>query len=99
MNYTPNNTYEVLEVNAKTLNVVRGITGLPGWSNSSVATDDQNNLYVTTKSFVGGDIKIFRPNTDKKPYIEIKDPKLPVAMLVTANALWVGYYGYPFGDV
>ena len=85
--------YRVLEVNVRDFKVAREIDGLRQWNRGSVGTDDQSNLYVATKAFVGGDIKIFRPDRGTRPYIEIKDPLEPIRMLVGRNALWVGYTG------
>jgi sugar lactone lactonase YvrE len=85
--------YEVVEVDVQSLDVVREIRGLPQWPKSSVAVDDQNELYVNTKAFIGGDVKIYRPNQDKKPYLEIRDHHSPLTMLIAASALWVGYEG------
>jgi DNA-binding beta-propeller fold protein YncE len=84
--------YHVVEVDLRTGEVVRRIL-VPQWGSSSVATDDQSNVYVNTKSFVGGIVQIFRANTDTKPYIEIKDHHSPVTMLVTRGSLWIGYEG------
>jgi WD40 repeat protein len=84
--------YEVLEFNVQTLKLVREITNLPSWSRSSVATDDENVLYVNTKSLIGGDIKLYRPG-ETKPSIEIKDHHSPVAMTVASGSLWVGFEG------
>src|SRR5690348_10300422 len=50
--------YNVVEVNVQSGEVVREIR-VPQWSDSSVATDDQDNLYVNTKSFIGGNVEIF----------------------------------------
>lgn len=85
--------YHVIELNVQSAEIVRHLQ-LPQWPNSSVATDDHNDLYVNTKSFVGGDIKIFSDNiAETKPYLEIKDHHTPLTMLVTRNALSVGYEG------
>ena len=35
-----------------------------------MTTDDQNYLYVNTPAFLGGDIKIYSPNADRKPFLE-----------------------------
>ncbi|MGA8533907.1 MAG: WD40 repeat domain-containing protein [Candidatus Tumulicola sp.] len=86
-------SYNVVEVNVQSLETIREIRDLPQWSHSSVATDDQNNLYVNTKAFIGGDVRIFRPDTETKPYIEIKDHHSPLTTLVARDALWVGYEG------
>ena len=86
--------YQVLEVNLPNFAVVRTIR-VPQWSNSSVAIDDQNELYVNTKSFVGGDVKIFRDNSETKPYLEIKNAASPLTIYIGGNALWVGFKG-PF---
>ncbi len=88
-----NGAYRVLEVNLRDFKVAREIDGLRQWDRGSVGIDDQNNLYVATKAFIGGDIKIFRPNRETRPYIEIKDPLEPSKMLVGRDALWVGYTG------
>lgn len=47
-------------MNVQSRKLVREITGLPSWSHSSVATDDENVLYVNTRrlpaatsSFIG----------------------------------------------
>ncbi len=85
--------YRVLEVNVRDFKVAREIDGLRQWNRGSVGTDDENNLYVATKAFIGGDIKIYRPNRETRPYIEIKDPLDPSRMLVGRSALWVGYTG------
>ncbi len=90
--------YAVIEIDVQSLNVVREIHGLPLWPNSSVAVDDQNYLYVNTKSFIGGDVKIYRPNAETKPAIEIKDHHTPLTILVAAGELWVGFQG-AFEDV
>lgn len=85
--------YGVTEVNVQSLNIVRQIHGLPQWPNGSVAVDDQNYLYVNTKSLIGGDVKIYRPNAETKPAIEIKDHHTPMTILVAAGELWVGFEG------
>lgn len=90
--------YAVIEIDVQSLDLVREIHGLPQWQNSSVAVDDENYLYVNTKSFVGGDVKIYRPNAETKPAIEIKDHHTPLTILVAANELWVGFQG-AFEDV
>lgn len=87
-----NGKYEVLEINVQNRKLVREITDLPSWSHSSIATDDENVLYVNTKAFVGGDVKLYRPG-DTKPWREIKEPQSPVTMLVARSSLWVGYQG------
>lgn len=84
--------YEVDEIDVQRWALVRELH-FPQWSYTSIATDDHDNLYVNTKSLVGGDIKIFRNNTETKPYIEIRDHHSPVTMLVGRDALWVGYEG------
>jgi hypothetical protein len=91
-NPSGNGKYEVLEVNAQSGKLIREITDLPSWSHSSVATDDENVLYVNTKAFAGGDVKLYRPG-DTKPWREIKDPHSPLTMLVARDSLWVGYEG------
>jgi hypothetical protein len=65
--------YFVRELNVQNGERLRAIDLRPSWSFSSVATDDHNILYVNTKSFVGGDVKLFKPG-ETKPYVEIKDP-------------------------
>ena len=85
--------YFVREVNVQSGERIRLIDLKQGWSSSSVATDDHNVLYVNTKAFIGGDIKLFRPEDRDKPYLEIKDPLTPLTILVARSALWVGYYG------
>ena len=84
--------YFVREVNAENGARVRSIDLKPSWSFGSVATDDENVLYVNTKSFVGGDVKLFKPG-ETKPYLEIKDPASPLTIQVARNALWVGFQG------
>jgi len=84
--------YFVREVNVQSGERLRAIDLRPSWSFSSVATDDQNVLYVNTKSFVGGDVELFRPG-DGKPYLKIKDPLTPLTILVARGSLWVGYQG------
>lgn len=71
---------------------VRSLDLRPSWSFSSVATDDHNVLYVNTKSFVGGDVELFRPEDDK-PYLKIKDPLTPLTISIARGSLWVGYQG------
>jgi hypothetical protein len=88
----PDAKYEVLELNAESGRLIREITNLPPWPRSSVATDDENFLYVNTKAFVGGDVKLFRPG-DTKPWLEIKDSHSPVTITVARGSLWVGYEG------
>ncbi len=90
---SPKGAYRVLEVNLRDFKVAREIDGLRQWDRGSIGTDDQSNLYVATKAFIGGDIKIFRPNRETRPYIEIKDPLEPSRILVGRNALWVSYTG------
>jgi hypothetical protein len=84
--------YEVLEFNVQALKLVREISNLPSWSRSSVATDDENVLYVNTKSLVGGDVKLYKPR-ETKPSIEINDHHSPVSMSVGGGSLWVGFEG------
>ena len=84
--------YFVREVNAQSGTRVRSIDLRPSWSFGSVATDDENVLYVNTKSFVGGDVKLFKPG-ETKPYLEIKDPASPLTIQVARGALWVGFQG------
>ena len=84
--------YYILEVDIHNWVVVRDIV-VSGWSFSSVATDNENYLYVNTKAAVGGDIDIFRDNRETKPYLEIKDHHNPVSTFVARDALWVGYSG------
>jgi len=91
-NPTGNGKYEVIEINVQSRKLVREITDLPSWSHSSVATDDENVLYVNTKAFAGGDVKLYRQG-DTKPWREIKDPHSPFTILVARGALWVGYEG------
>ncbi len=91
-NPTRNGTYEVLEVNVQSRKLVREITGLPSWSHSSVATDDEGVLYVNTKALAGGDVKLYREG-DTKPWREIKDAHSPLTILVARNSLWVGFEG------
>lgn len=91
-NPSGNGKYEVLEVNVQSRKLIREITDLPSWSHSSVATDDENVLYVNTKAFAGGDVKLYRQG-DTKPWREIKDPHSPLTMLVARDSLWVGYEG------
>ncbi|HET6277019.1 MAG TPA: hypothetical protein VFE16_13910 [Candidatus Cybelea sp.] len=95
-NPTGNDKYEVLEIDIHRRKLLREITDLPSWSHSSVATDDENVLYVNTKALAGGDIKLYRPG-DTKPWREIKDPHSPFSMLVARGSLWVGYQGF-FAD-
>lgn len=56
----------VRELNVASGERVRSIDLRPSWYASSVATDDNNVLYVNTKSFVGGDVKLFQPG-DRSP--------------------------------
>ncbi len=86
------NEYFVREVNVQSGKRLRSIDLRPSWSFSSVATDDHNVLYVNTKSLVGGDVELFRPE-DGKPYLKIKDPLNPLTILVARGSLWVGYQG------
>lgn len=85
--------YEVVEANVRNLDIVRTIRGLPRWDRSSVAVDSADYLYVNTKSLVGGDIKIYRPNLETNPAIEIKSILRPLVTLVSGDDLWVGYEG------
>ena len=66
--------YFVRDVDVQTGDRARLIELQPGWNQSSVATDSNNVLYVNTKSTVGGNVKLFRPEDAGKPYLEIKDP-------------------------
>jgi hypothetical protein len=81
--------YTVSEFRVRDLERIREIGNLPRWSHSSVATDDQNYLYVNTPAFLGGDIKIYSPNVDRKPFLEIKDLGAPITTLPAPNLLWV----------
>ena len=81
--------YIVSEFKVSNLERVREIRDLPRWNHSSVATDDQNYLYVNTPAFLGGDIKIYSPNVDRKPFLEIKDLGTPMTTLPAPNRLWV----------
>jgi hypothetical protein len=85
--------YFVRDVDVQTGDRARLIDLQPSWDSSSVATDSNNVLYVNTKSTVGGDVKLFRPEDTAKPYLEIKDPLTPLTIQVARDALWVGYYG------
>lgn len=87
------NEYFVRELNVQNGQKLRFLTLKPSWSFSSVATDDHNVLYVNTKSFIGGDVKLFRPEDADKPYLEIKDPLIPLTIQVARDSLWVGYQG------
>ena len=80
--------YIVSEFRVSDLERIREIRDLPRWNHSSVATDDQNYLYVNTPAFLGGDIKIYSPNVDRKPFLEIKDLGLPMTTLPAPNLLW-----------
>ena len=80
--------YIVSEFKVSNLERVREIRDLPRWNHSSVATDDQNYLYVNTPAFLGGDIKIYSPNVDRKPFLEIKDLGTPMTTLPAPNRLW-----------
>lgn len=84
--------YEVIEVNVQSGKLIREIRGLPSWNRSSVATDDHNILYVNTKAFIGGDVKLYKPG-ETKPWREIKDHHSPMTTLVARDSLWVGYEG------
>lgn len=86
--------YHVVEVDLQTFHVIRDIRGMPSWAHSSIAIDKHNVLYVNTKAFVGGDIKMFRRG-ETKPSLEIKDPLSPLTTLIARDALWVGYEGFP----
>lgn len=92
MHDTKGGKYYILEVDIHNWAVVRDIV-VPGWAFSSVATDDENYLYVNTKVAVGGDIDIFRDNRETKPYLQIKDHHNPVSTFVSRDALWIGYSG------
>ena len=89
---SPGGKYLVLEVDIHNWTVVRHIV-VPGWSFSTVATDNENYLYVNIKAAIGGDIDIFRNNLETKPYLEIKDHHNPTTIFVAPEALWVGYSG------
>lgn len=91
-----NGRYHVVEFNLRDWKVVRDIDVSSHWSHGSVAVDDHNILYVNTKAFIGGDIKLFNRG-DTKPFIEIKNHHSPVTMLLARDALWVGYEG-PLAD-
>ena len=86
------NEYFVRELNVESGKPVRSIDLRPSWDFSSVATDDHNVLYVNTKSFIGGDVKLFRPG-DLTPDKEIKDPLIPLKIAIAGNSLWVGFQG------
>ena len=51
-------------------------------------------LYVNTKAFVGGNIKMFKRG-EREPSLEIKEPLSPVTTRVANNALWIGNEGFP----
>jgi DNA-binding beta-propeller fold protein YncE len=86
------NEYFVREVNVQSGARVRSIDLRPSFNFSSVATDDHNVLYVNTKSLVGGDVELFRPE-DRAPYLKIKDLLTPLTISVARSSLWVGYQG------
>ncbi|HEY1653639.1 MAG TPA: hypothetical protein VGF86_00840 [Candidatus Tumulicola sp.] len=89
---SPGGKYLILEVDLQSGAVVRFVV-VPGWSDSSVATDDENYLYVNTKATVGGDVEIFRNDRETHPYLRIKDHHIPVRIVVDRHGLWVGYFG------
>jgi DNA-binding beta-propeller fold protein YncE len=93
-NTSPGGGYQVMEVNLQNFKIIRDIRGMPSWPNSSVAIDDQNVLYVNTKAFIGGDIKMFRRG-ESTPSLEIKEPISPLTTLIAQNALWIGNEGFP----
>jgi sugar lactone lactonase YvrE len=86
--------YEVVEFDVQSLTMIRDIRGMPTWPNSSIVIDDNNVLYVNTKAFVGGDIKMFKRG-EREPSLEIKDPLSPLTTLIAHNALWIGNEGFP----
>lgn len=86
--------YGVVEVNLHSSDVVREMH-VAQWSQSSVATDDHDNLYLNNKALVGGDINIYGNNKDTKPYVRIKNHRNPITMAVGGGSLWVGYEGVP----
>jgi sugar lactone lactonase YvrE len=86
--------YEVEEFDVQSLRHIRDIRGLPSWPHSSIAIDDNNVLYVNTKAFVGGDIKMFRRG-EREPSLVIKDALSPLTTLIANNALWIGNEGFP----
>lgn len=94
INNTAANHYEVLEINLPAFKVQRDIHVKPSWSDSSVVVDEQNVLYVNTKAFIGGDVKMFRRG-EREPSLEIKDPLSPLTTLIANKALWIGNEGFP----
>jgi hypothetical protein len=87
-------TYGVVEVNLHNSDVIRELH-VAQWPQSSVATDDHDNLYLNNKAFVGGDINMYGNNNDTKPYARIKNHRSPVTMTIGGGSLWVGYEGAP----
>ncbi len=81
--------YIVVEFKVPQLEKVREIDDLPGWDHSSVAIDDRNDLYVNSPDALGGRIRIYKPNTDRKPYREIRNLAALTTMLPVKNTLWV----------
>lgn len=94
INNTAANHYEVLEIDLPAFKVHRDIQVKPSWPHSSVVVDDQNVLYINTKAFVGGDVKMFRRG-EREPSLEIKDPLSPLTTLIANSALWIGNEGFP----
>ena len=86
------NEYFVREVNVQSGDRLRSIDLRPSFSFSSVATDDHNVLYVNTKSLIGGDVELFRPE-DRTAYLKISDPLTPLTISVARDSLWVGFQG------
>jgi hypothetical protein len=87
-------SYGVVEVNLRNSDVLREIR-VAQWPQSSVATDDQDNLYVANKALIGGDVNLYGNNKDTKPYARIKNHRSPVTMTIGGGSLWVGYEGVP----
>lgn len=87
-------SYGVVEVNVSNLDILRELH-VAQWPNSSVATDDHDNLYLNNKAFIGGDVNLYGNTKDTKPYARIKNHRSPITITVGSGSLWVGYEGAP----
>jgi DNA-binding beta-propeller fold protein YncE len=94
INDTGANRYEIQEIDLPKFSLHRDIHVTPSWPHSSVAVDPNDVLYVNTKAFVGGNIKMFKRG-EREPSLEIKEPLSPLATRVANNALWIGNEGFP----
>jgi hypothetical protein len=68
----------------------------PGEFDSEIAVDDQNYIYLNSRTLLGGDVLIVRGGS---VVTRIKTARIPLSLLVANNFLWVGFQGFIKGRV